>query len=170
MPAASTKVTGKLAIVTGYKELDAKLRKMPEALQRKLVKGALKKSTDRDKQETIRIVKAEAYDTGAYSKSLKVRQIKRSRVKVGSMVIVDTQKLFQEYAKKHGRFPGSEKGQIRPAFYPAMIEYGSPTNQPISPMRRALYDNAKVYQAYFVGDLRQFIATQKVDTKLPKAQ
>jgi len=160
---------GKLVIVTGYRELDAKLRNLPPALQRKFVRGALRKANKRINQEIQRILKAEAYDTGAFAKSIKAKALKRSRKRIGVATFTDTDKLYALYESKHGRKPHPAKGQTEPFFYPAVIEFGSVTHQAVAPMRRALYDNAAVYREYFKADLRQFIAENKVTPALPKA-
>lgn len=161
---------GKLVIVTGFKELDAKLRQMEPKLQRKFVRGALRKGGKRLTQEAKRIIKTEARDTGAYEQSLKVAALKRSRKRIGIAMFPTRAKLFAKYAAKHGgKLPHPAAGESEPYYYPATIEYGSDTHQAVRPLRRALYDNEKVYREYFKADLTQFIAEQKVDTKLSKS-
>lgn len=165
MPAAKAK----LVFVTGVAELDAKLIAMPPAMQRKFVRGALRKGGKRLTKEAQRIIQAEAYDTGALHKSLKVRSLKRSRKRVGIALLPDRDKLFANYRKKHdGKPPHPAKGETDPHYYAASIEFGTEHQPAVRPFRRALYENAKVYQEYFVADLRQFIAEQKVSTALPK--
>lgn len=159
----------KLVVVTGHKEIDAKLRSMPAAMQRKLVRGALRKSAKREQQDFKRIVRQEAYDTGALQRSTKIRATKRSRVRVGVSLVIDREKLFQEYEKQHGHKPTPRKGESEPHFYPVEIEFGDESQAAVRPLRRSLYDNADAYRAYFVGDMTQFIAEQKVITKLNKA-
>jgi hypothetical protein len=49
-----------------------------------------------------------------------------------------------------------------------VIEFGDGHHAPIKPMRRALYDKSQVYRDYFIEDVQEFIADNKVNTKLPK--
>jgi hypothetical protein len=158
-----------IVVVTGHKEIDDLFRKMPAALQRKFTRGALRLAAKRDQQETKRIIKSESYDTGAFYRSIKIKATKRSRVRIGVSVFTDRNKLFAEYEKQHGHKPHPRKGETEPHFYPASIEFGTDNEPAVKPMRRALYDNAGVYRAYFIGDLQKFIREQKVTTKLSKA-
>lgn len=163
MPAASTKVTGKLAIVTGIKELDAKLRTLPEVLQRKLVKGALKNGGKRLQIEAQKIIRTEAKDTGALEKSVGApKMLKRSRERVGVAVMPTREKLFAANKKK---------GRETTDYYAAYVEFGTEHMQAVRPFRRALYDNEKTYRAYFESDLRKFINEQKVThVKAPRSR
>ena len=159
----------KLVFVTGDKELNAKLIQMTPALQRKFVNGAAKKGGKRLLKEAQRIAKAEAYDTGAFYKSLKTKALKRSRKRVGVSLFIDRDKLFANYAKTHdGKKPHPAAGQKEPFYYVSALEFGTDTHPPVRGLRKALYDNKEVYEAYFIGDLRQFISEQKVTTALPK--
>lgn len=161
---------GKLVIVTGFKELDAKLRQMEPKLQRKLVKGALRKGGKRVERESERIINEEAYDTGALKKSVTVRALKRSRKRIGVQILPQREKYFAKYAATHGgKQPNPSSGQSTPFYVPAAIEFGTKTARAIRPFRRALYDNKEEYLADFQADLAQFITEQKVDLKLPKA-
>lgn len=168
MAKASTAVTGKLVIVTGFRELDAKLRNMPAALQRKFVRGGLRKGSKRLVKEIKQIIRAEAHDTGAFEKSIKVKALKRSNKRVGVATYTDTDKLYAEYTRKHGRPPHPMAGETAAFFYPAVLEFGSDTQEPVKPLRKALYDNANIYREYFKADVLQFIAENKVTTALPK--
>jgi HK97 gp10 family phage protein len=160
----------KLVIVTGFAELDAKLKSLPPKLQRKFVRGGLRKGANRVVRDAKKIIRNEAYDTGAYFRALKVRSLKRSRKRVGVSVHGPREKLFAAYAAKHeGKPPHPAKGESDPFYYPAAIEFGTDTRPPVRPMRRALYDNANELRALFVADVRQFIAENKVTTRLPKA-
>ncbi len=79
--------TGKLVFVTGFKELDAKLGTLEPKVQRKFVRGALRKGGKRLTKEIQRIVREEAYDTGALYRTLKVQSLKRRRGRVGIAVM-----------------------------------------------------------------------------------
>jgi hypothetical protein len=159
--------TGGLVVVTGFKELDEKLKGMPAAIQRKFIRGALRKGGKRAVLEAKRIIRAEAKDTGALEKSVTVKSLKRSRKRIGVSIMPKRDKLFANYAAKHdGKTPRPAKGESDPFYYAAAVEFGTPTNKPIAPFRRALYDNSEVIIAYFRADVLQFIAENKVTTKL----
>lgn len=165
--------TGKLVVVTGFKELDAKLRNMPPALQRKFVRGGLRKGTKRLIQEAKRIIKQHAYDTGAFHDSLKAKALKRSRKRVGVATFTDTSKLYamqQQRRAKRDLKRGLLSAVKKEFFYPAIIEFGDEHHEPVRPLRKALYDNANIYRDYFRADLTQFIADNKVTAALPKVQ
>jgi hypothetical protein len=145
--------------VTGFKELDAKLRNLPPKLQRKFVRQSLRKVNKRVQQEFKKIVTDEAFDTGALSRSTKVRALKRSRRRVGVGVYIDREKLFANYAKKHGgKKPHPAAGGTEPFFYPAVVEFGSESHEPVRPMRRALYEHEAEYRNYFRDDVAKLIA------------
>lgn len=155
-----------LVATTGYADIDTKLSQLPPALQRKFYRGALRKGGNRVKQEFQRIVKDEAYDTGAYMRATSVRALKRKKDRIGVSLHVDKSKLIARRQKK--------TGETKEYYYPASLEFGYTRKngthvKPVRAQRRALYDNQKVYLAYFVGDMRQFLAEQKVTTRLPKA-
>lgn len=160
--------SARLVTVTGHKELDAKLRLLPEKIQKKFVRGAMRKGSKRLIREAQRILKEQAYDTGATSKSLKSKALKRSRKRMGVAVFTDTSKLYAIYESKHGHKPHPAKGKTEPFFYPAVIEFGDRHFEPTRFLRGGLYDNAKVYQEYFKADVLQFIAENKVTVALPK--
>lgn len=156
-----------IIFVTGFKQLDAKLRSLPPKLQRKFIRGGLRKAAKRDAKETKRIIHEEARDTGALERSIKVRSLKRSRTRAGVGIYIDRDKYFAIYATKHGgKPPHPAAGESSPFYVPAVIEFGSETHEPIRPQRRALYDNNEVYREYFRADVTQFIAENKVTTKL----
>jgi hypothetical protein len=161
-------VAKSFVIVTGDKALDAKLKSLPPNLQKKLTRGALRKGAKRLTLEFKRRVRLVAYDTGAFHDSTKIKALKRSRTRIGVSMFTNTEKLFAKYESKHGHKPNPRKGESRPFFYPATIELGDIDSEPKKPMRGALYDNSEVFKAYFAGDLKQFIAENKVSTALPK--
>src|SRR5262245_23165176 len=103
-------------------------------------------------KDAKRIVKREAYDTGAFAQSIGVRALKRSRKRIGVGIFVDRAKLFALlFKKKTGvklglkalKAGGLEEGEH---YYPASIEFGwtqkdGTFHPPVKPMRRALYEN-----------------------------
>ncbi len=154
-----------LVVVTGDKELDAKLANLPTAMQRKFIRGALKTGSKRVVAEFQKIVKAEAYDTGTLHDAAKVKPTKRSRSRIGVSMFIDREKLFAAYATKHaGHPPHPAKGAKGPFYYPAVIEFGDDRKQPIRPMRRALYDHAAAYRELFIEDVNAVIEENKVAT------
>ncbi len=153
-------------VVTGLKELDSKLQNMVPALQRKLVRKALRKSGYRVAKEFKRVVRAEAHDTGALERSIKVQSLPRSRSRIGIGAYVDRNKLFANYADGHdGKTPHPAAGSGEPFYYAAVIEFGDKHHKPIRPQRRALYDHAAEYVRYFVSDLLEWIKESKVNPK-----
>lgn len=170
---ATGKSNGKLVVVTGFKELDAKLGALPEALQKKFLRGALRKGGKRLARDVVQIIKAEAYDTGALAKSVKVKSLKRSRKRIGIAVMPPRGVLFSNYAKdqQKDRQKSGNATFAKPKkdYYPAFVEFGTDTQPAVKPFRRALYDNADVYRAYFKADMTQFIAENKVTNTLAKS-
>lgn len=152
-------------VVTGFRDLDAKLRSLPPALQRKLVRGALRKSGKRDKKETEKIIHAEAHETGAMEKSVKVRSLKRSRTRIGIGVYIDIDTYFANYTAEYGKPPHPAKGETRPFPVPSVIEFGDEHKKPIRPLRRALYGNAELTKQDFHDDIAQLIAENNTISK-----
>lgn len=154
---------GGLVVVTGDEELDAVLRTLSPRLQKKFVRGALRKSMKRVKGEFEKIVRTEAYATGAYLKSTKVRSMKRSRSRIGMEFHVDRDKYFERYQAKYGKKPSPRKGETEPHYVPASIEFGfdlpNGTHvEAVRPQRRALYDNQQAILGEFKNDVKQLIA------------
>lgn len=158
-----------LVIVTGFKELDTKLRNMPAALQRKFVRGGLRKATNRVVKAAKTIIRNEAFDTGAFESSLKTAALKRRRTRVGYAAFTKTSAMYEKREMKVAK-RNLKRGFLSKVpkrfFYPAVIEFGSPRHKAIKPMRRALYGNDSELRAYFEQDVKQFIREQKVTTKL----
>lgn len=162
-----------LVVVTGFKELDAKLRDMPNAVQRKFIRGALRRGSKRLTRDAVRIVKAEAYDTGALAKSIKVVSLKRSKKRIGISVMPPRNVLFKNYAnaqqKVRKKSGNATFAKPKTDYYPAFVEFGTDKQPAVKPFRRALYDNANVFREYFKADMLQFIAQNKVSGTLSKA-
>lgn len=163
MAKASTKVTGKLVTVTGFKDIDAKLRKLPEALQKKMLRSAMRTGVKRvQKAFVTNVQRDELIDTKAFMQSTKAQALKRSRKRFGVALFTDTKAMHARRFKKQARSKRSLK-EIKQRdfsdefFYPAVLEFGSEHFPAKKPMRRALYENDKVIRAYFRSDLKQLI-------------
>ena len=135
-------------------------------MQNKFVRSALRKSGKKVKSDFQAIVKAEAFETGAYLRSTTVRATKRSRSKVGVSLQVDTLKFAREYLAGYGDFPTSMAGESRPFFVPAAIEFGYRLRNgnhvgAIKPQRRALYGNKRNVRSNFIRDLQAIIKEAK---------
>ncbi len=161
-------------VITGDKELDAKLKSLAPALQRKFIRGALRRNMKRAEREFKKIVDSEAHDTGAYEGATKIFSMKRSRERIGSALYVSKRKLFAAYAEEHEdaagnpKLPHPAKGKSVPFYYPEVLEFGDAHHKPIRAQRRALYDHQAAYRAEFINDVHQFIDEQKVTSSLPK--
>jgi len=154
---------GKLVFVTGFPQLDKKLREMPPALQRKFVRGGLRRGAKRVAALAKRIILNEAKDTGALEESIKVLALKRSTKRAGIAIMPNRDKLFAKYAARHeGRLPNPAKGETDPFYYAAAIEFGTEKQPAVKPFRRALYDSSSALREYFKADIAEFIATNKV--------
>lgn len=142
-----------LVVVTGDKALDAKLKALEPKLQKKLVRKALRKGGKRVLDKFKQIVRAEAYETGAYEKSVGVKALKRSRQKLGVTLHVDRDKFFARYKAQYGHEPHPAKGETEPFYVPAAIEFGTSTKEAVRPQRRALYENEQQILQDFRQDL-----------------
>lgn len=146
-----------LVVVTGDKQLDARLAKLPPKLQGKLGRKALRKGGKRVQEKFRKIVLAEAYETGAYLKSAKVRALPRKRNTIGVTLHIDREKYFQEYEKQYGHKPTPIAGGADPFYVPAGIEFGTKTQEAVRPQRRALYENEQNIVSDFRSDVSELI-------------
>ena len=149
-----------LVIVTGHEEIDRVLKDLPQAMQKKFIRHAMRVSIKKVQKDFERNVRdADLIETKAFMQSTKVKATKRSRTKTGVTLYTDTQAMYARRKKK--RTGSKEKLKSIKAssdfgeefFYPAVLEFGDAHHPPHRPMRKALYDNAKVVQAYFEGDV-----------------
>ena len=112
--------------VFGDKDLQKQLKKLPDRLQNRILKQAIKKGAKITLQRTKTIVPKE---TGRLSESLKVKPIKRSRVKIGYQVLTGTREELG--------IPAGKKG-----YYPMAIETGT-KNRPAKPYMRPALDQTE---------------------------
>lgn len=149
------------SIVTGNKELDAKLATMNESLQKKFARSSLRKNASVYERVVVNIIRMEAYDTGALSKSIKRRANKRSRIQVGIAIMPPRSVVFSNYAKAQQR----ERKKLKNAtfappktfYYPASIEFGTAHQPAVKPFRRGLYEPAATYRRNFHKDMVEFV-------------
>lgn len=154
----------KVFIVTGLKQLDTALQALGPKMANKFTRKALRNCAKKTTAAAKAIVEREAFNTGTLADSFKVRALKpkKGRNVVGTQMFVDADKLFAKYEEAYGFPPHPMKGQKRPHYYLASIEFGfqRPNGQhvpAIRPMRRAIYDNAAALQAFFIGDVKEML-------------
>lgn len=103
-------------IVTGIPEIDRALKQLPAVVGKKVIRQALRKGAKVIQAEAKRLAPVK---TGRLKKEIKVRSGNRSRKRVNVNVLVDGEK-----------FEGGD-------FYPAYVEYGTPTAEAHPYMRPA---------------------------------
>lgn len=175
----------KTVIVTGDKELDAKLGGLSPKLQKKFTRQALRKSGKRVLTKFRAIVQTEAFETGALMDSASVRAMKRSRTRLGVTIFIDRKKLFRlrqarlnKVARKEAianlksqgvkakdakRLTSNVTAPVRTDdanYYPAFMEFGTPTIAAKKPQRRALYENKAKTLADFRSDMQELVRGQ----------
>jgi len=96
--------------VIGDKALAKTLADLPDALQKSIVRKAMRPAGNFLLKE---VKAATPVKTGALKKNLKLRAIKRSRSRFGVMIPLPTRESLGIDAKTDG-------------YYPAVLEYGSP--------------------------------------------
>lgn len=158
-----------LVIVTGYKEIDAKLRSFPAKVQRKYLRTATRNAAKKCLAEARRNTPV---DSGAMRDSLKVRAVKSKRksvlrrrgleAEIGHSVVIDRDVLFDLYQARHGGdLPSPRSGDNEPHFYPASVELGDENKEGERPLRKALYDNKAKYMAEFRAQMLAALASAK---------
>jgi HK97 gp10 family phage protein len=111
--------------ITGIKRIDKKLKLLPQAVQKKIIRPAIR--------EGLKLVKAEAamraaVDTGRMKKALKIVAYKKRKVgRIGMNLQIST--------SVPGLVKHSKSGKR--AFYPAVEEYGARDHPPDPFMRPA---------------------------------
>lgn len=145
--------------VTGDKELDRAMRRFAEEDN----KGA-KKAVRQASRAASKIV-ADDYkrrvpvDSGALKASVTVRALKRSRVRIGTRVVVPQDKLFKQYAKRHGgKEPSPRKGETTPFYYPSVLEFGDGVRPGKRFLTKSLRENEKAVRDEFLLFLRGAIS------------
>lgn len=123
--------------LTGDKELKALFEALPGKVQKKLTRHALRVAAKKVRDDAARIAPD---NTGALSKSIKVRAMKRSRTRVGVQVYTDSQSL---------------KSDGKKGYYAAFTELGTSREAPHPFLRPALEQNRAAAQQLIADDIRQ---------------
>jgi hypothetical protein len=120
--------------ITGIKRIDKKLKLLPQAVQKKIIRPAIR--------EGLKLVKAEAamraaVDTGRMKKALKIVAYKKRKVgRIGMNLQIST--------SVPGLVKHSKSGKR--AFYPAVEEYGEQGSSP-----RPVHDGPNLHRRRPVG-------------------
>lgn len=149
-------------LLTGHKEIDAKLAWLDPALTKKFGRQALRKSGNAVKQETKSIIEDETdYGEGAYAASFVTRSIPRSKDRIGVSVLPQREKYFAEYLKRYGKYPNPASDESEPFYVPAALEFGYTRGDrfvpPLRAQRRGLYDKAGETIANFRSDMQELV-------------
>lgn len=148
-------------VLTGYAEIDKKLKELDPRLQKKLTRQALRKGAKLSKDETQQIIENETDGEGAYAASFSVKAMKRSQRRIGVSILPDREKFFREYEKRYGVQPNPASGENEPFYVPAALEFGYIRGDtyvpPVRAQRRGLYDNKTPILQNFKTDMQQLV-------------
>jgi hypothetical protein len=151
----------KTGIVTGWAEIDAKLKSIDPTTQKKLMRKSLRKGAKLSRDEAAQIAEQETDGEGAYAKSLTVKAMKRSRTRIGVSVIPDRKKYFAEYEKRYGKQPNPAANASEPFYVPAALEFGYMRGDtyvpPVRAQRRGLYDNSGPIKQMVREDMQEVL-------------
>lgn len=147
-------VNSRSIVITGIKEVDRALKRLAPAVQKKVVRQAMKRGL----QVLASEVKAQApSDTGATRASVKVRAVKSRRrgsiqleVRIGDPVSKDPNKAKAPDALK--RTSGKTGKTV---FYPAVVQYGSEDREADPFMTRAFDAKGEIARTVTMNALRQ---------------
>jgi hypothetical protein len=144
--------------MTGVNELDRELKAIAESEGPKSINKEMRSATrEAIKQIVMPRVKSQApIETGFLVSQLTVRSVRRSRVKLGSMVSFRSAGF--EKGKKQSTFFGS-------AFYAAFLEFGfvHRSGTPVmgdSFLRRPLYESESRVRSHIIGRIRRWVAAR----------
>lgn len=148
-------------IVTGWAEIDAKLKSIDPTTQKKLMRKSLRKGAKLSRDEAAQIAEQETDGEGAYAKSLTVKAMKRSRTRIGVSVIPDRKKYFAEYEKRYGKQPNPAANSSEPFYVPAALEFGYMRGDtyvpPVRAQRRGLYGNSGPIKQMVREDMQEVL-------------
>lgn len=126
-------------VVTGDKEIDQALKAFENNMRRKYLRTAsrhvIKTIVQPEFKRTV------PKDTGALSRSSKIRSVSARKGRVGTALVIDDKTLYKERGKKGGkRLPTIKRGGKKiPFFYAPLVEFGDKTG----PGQRRLYRSLK---------------------------
>ena len=151
----------KTGLVTGWKDVDAKLKLLEPAAQKKLMRKSLRKGAQLSRDEARSIIEQETDGEGAYAKSLTVKAMKRSRSRIGVSVLPDRKKYFAAYESKYGKQPNPAATESEPFYVPAALEFGYMHGEtyvpPLRAQRRGMYDNEQPIKQLVQSDMRELL-------------
>jgi HK97 gp10 family phage protein len=135
-------------IVTGIRDIDRKLKRLPGAVQKKVVRKAMRAGL---KVQAAEVKSQVPVDTGLTKSAVKVRAVKRrKRGTIEQEVMIS--------GKVAGLVKTSKSGNR--AFYPAIVEYGSSAHPPNPFMRRAYESKGEAARQTTMQVLRDGIESE----------
>ena len=132
-------MAGKI-LITGFKEVDAKLAQFGPKLANKIQRSALRKAGKLVQDQARANLDAnDSVESGKLRSGVRVKAGKRSRT--GASIIVQT---------SSGRHED-------PGFGGAEVEFGTKHSQQKSFLRPAVYDNEEKLREFFIADVKEQI-------------
>ena len=136
--------------VLGIKAAEDNLRQLEFAIQRRIVRGSMKRSTERLKNEVLlnlsgRVVRER---TGAYVNAMEQQKVRARSSQRGIKVVVP---LPTRASLGIPRYPKDT------GYYPTALEYGSSTMSAKAPIRKAVNANTEREFARLGDDIGQGI-------------
>lgn len=129
-------MSGKI-IITGFKEVDAKLAQLGPKLANKITRSSLRKAGKLVQEQARGNLDAnDSVESGKLRSGLRVKAGKRSRSSV-SIIVQTTSGRHED-----------------PGFGGAEVEFGTKHNQEKSFLRPAVYDNEDKIREFFITDVK----------------
>jgi HK97 gp10 family phage protein len=138
-------------IITGIRDIDRKLKRLAPAVQKKVVRKAMRAGL---KVQATEVRSQVPVDTGLTKSAVKVRAVKRK--KRGT---IELEVLIS------GKVPGlivTPASGAKPVFYPAVVEYGTSERPPNPFMRRAYESKGEAAKLVTLQVLRDGIEAEAV--------
>ncbi len=135
-------------VITGVKEIDRRLKRLEPAVQRRVVRGAMRRGLAIIKAE----IEAEApSDSGDTRRNVKVRAVKRR--KRGSIELEARIEAVDQLKRTSGKTG-------KTVFYPAVVQYGSDEQDANDFMTRAYDQKGEMARMVTLNKLRQGVEEQ----------
>lgn len=167
---------GNAIIVTGERDLDRAMRRLPGRMQAKHVRKATRAIAKKAKARAVALTPkdegamAAAYQVRATTKSIKesTGKVRTATAKSGFQYKFNVKQLVgKEYGAKvqitrkslSKQASKRDVGELRSRdyFYPAAVETGTKHKQAVAPLRRGLTATAPAARAEFSAELRKFV-------------